>query len=151
MCCNKPGGNVPSAGFLSVVHRRHDTSMRTKPKLAIAGGLVVLTLVGAWLSNESPIEVQGRFSTEDVAELKRLGHAENRQAIQSDWSRSRGDIRQMTRVLRRFISEKVVRIARTPDDKAVVTIDRAATSGRDFGYLFVNTKTGWKLAPLEFE
>jgi len=125
--------------------------MRTKPKLLIAAGLVCLTLVVVWLSTGSPVEVQGRFSSQDITQLKGLGHAENRQAIKSDWSRSRGDIRQMTRVLRRFMSEKVVRIVRTPDDKAVVTIDRAATSGRDFGYLFVNTKTGWKLAPPEFE
>ena len=125
--------------------------MRTKRKLIIAAAVVCLTLLVVWLCVGPRVEDHGQLSERDVAELTRLGRAENRRDVKSDWSRSRHDIRQVTRVLRRFISENVVRIERAPKDKAIVTIDRSATTGRDRGYLFVNTKPGWKLAPPEAE
>ena len=125
--------------------------MRPKRKLIITAAVACLILLLAWVSFGPQVEVHGQLSERDVAELTRSGRAENRRDIKSDWSRSRRDIRQVTRVLRRFISENVVRIERTPKDKAVVTIGRSATTGRDKGYLFVDTKPGWKLAPPEFE
>jgi hypothetical protein len=125
--------------------------MRKKRKLLITASVVCLMLVMAWMSMGPRVEIEGRFSTQDIADLTGLGYAENRRSIKSDWSQSRHDIRQMTRVLRRFISEKVVRIDRTPDDKAVVTINRSKTIGRDLGFLFVNTNGGWKPAPPSYE
>ena len=125
--------------------------MRTKRKVAVAAFVVCLVLVFVWVSVGPGLTVRGQFTKQDISELARLGKAENRRVIKADWSRSRGDIRQMMRVLRRFVSERVVRIERTPDNKAVVTIDRSKTSGRDMGYLFVSAKPGWKLAPPEFE
>ena len=108
--------------------------MRTKRKLIITAAVVCLTLLLlAWVSFGPQVKVHGQLSERDVAELTQLGRTENRRDIKSDWSRSRRDIRQVTRVVWRFISENVVRIERTAKDKAVVTIDCSATTGRDRG------------------
>ena len=117
---------------------------------AIAAFVICLALVAVWFllePLEPPVQVRGPFTEQDISELTRLGKVENRRDIKSDWSRSRGDVQQMIRVLRRFISDKVVRIDRTPDNKAVVTIVRSTTRGRTTDYLYVRTQSGWKHEP----
>lgn len=122
-----------------------------RAKLLLAAGLAVLFLLLAWLMSGERVAIQGVFTKHDIAELKELAHSENWKTIKMDCSQSRHDIRQAIRVLRRYLSERVVRIVRTPDDKTIVTIERGVTGGRDVAYLCVKTKTGWKLAPPEFE
>ena len=142
-----------SAHNIHVPDGPHYGSMRAKIKLFILAAIACLILILVCSFPRQRLEVHGRFSERDIAQLARLGRTENRRDIKREWAQSPWDIPQVTWVVRRFIFERVVRIERTPDDKAIVTTGtrRSAPRYRDNRYLFLSTETGWKLAPTEFE
>lgn len=127
--------------------------MQTKTKRFAALALIALAIAAVWLSSDAPIDIQGDFSRQDIADLRRLARGKKWSEIKYELKRGWPTFREVRFLARRAFSERVVKVVMTHDRKALVYTS-TSPHPRPFEphvYLCRRSRSGWEIAPAEFE